>query len=345
MRVKSILFLAAVAAFGQTPASDRTFHFAHAGATQAMQEIATSIRTIGDISQISVDESKKSLNVHGTSDQLGLAEWMFNSMDVTSPAPANPAIHEYRMPSGTDDVVRLLYLNRGQTMEDFQELATLARTIGDIRRAFTYNASKILALRGTADQLTMAGWLIDEIEKSGGTPRLHSASSQYHFTDPADQGKADTIQVFYVGNAATIQSFQELATAIRTISEVRRVYTFNTPRAMAVRGSSDQLALAGWLFDRTDKPANAAAAPPSAIYNYQAVDPRENSVQVFTVTHTATPADFQKLATQIREATSIRRVYIYNAPRIMVLRGTTDQLVQAEGLLKQLDPPDFPAGK
>jgi hypothetical protein len=75
------------------------------------------------------------------------------------------------------------------------------------------------------------------------------------------------------------------------------------------------------------------------------VDPRENSVQVFTVTHTATPADFQKLATQIREATSIRRVYIYNAPRIMVLRGTTDQLVQAEGLLKQLDPPDFPAGK
>jgi hypothetical protein len=144
MRTQLIAFLVAtgVVAFGQTPASDRTFYFAHTGGTQAMGEVATSVRTIGDISQVSVDESKKSLTVHGTADQLALAEWMFNSLDVVSPAVANSAIHEYRTPSGADNVVRLFYLNRGQSTQDFQEFATLFRTIGDVRRVFPTNASK-----------------------------------------------------------------------------------------------------------------------------------------------------------------------------------------------------------
>src|SRR6516165_1050883 len=42
MRTKLIPFLAAAAvAAGQTPASDRTFYFAHTSTLQAMQEIAT----------------------------------------------------------------------------------------------------------------------------------------------------------------------------------------------------------------------------------------------------------------------------------------------------------------
>jgi hypothetical protein len=347
MRTQLIAFLVAttLAAFGQTPESDRTFYFAHTNPTQGMQEIATSIRTIADMTQVSVDESKKSFTVHGTPDQLALAEWMFTGMDVTAPAPSDTAIHEYRMPSGADNVVRLFYLNRGQSIQDFQEFATLFRTLGDVRRVFTTNASKILAMRGSAEQAAMADWIINEVEKSAAESRQHSVSVRYRFADPSDREKADTIQVFYAANAATIQNFQEIATAIRTISDIRRVYTYNTPRAIALRGTSDQIALAGWLFDRVDKPANAAPAPPSAIYNYQAVDPRENSVQVFYLAHTTTTPDFQKIATQVRTEASIRRVYSYNAPRVLALRGTVDQLAQAERLLKQLDPPDFPAGK
>jgi hypothetical protein len=351
--MKSIVFLAAsCVAFSQTPSAtassqpgaERTFYFAHAGAPQAMQEIATSVRTIGDMSQVSVDESKKSLTAHGTADQLALAEWLFHGLDVSASTPPNPAIHEYRASSGGDNVVRLFYLNRGQTVQEFQEFATLLRTIGDIRRVFTTNESKILALRGTADQAAMADWLTGEIEKSAAAPRQHSASAQYQLpSNPGPAPNENTMQVFYVGNAATVQSFQEAATLIRTISDMRRVFTYNTPRAMAVRGTADQVALAAWLFDRVDKPANAAPSPPSGVYNYQAVDPRDNSVQVFYLPHTATPADFQKIATQVRTAASIRRVYTYNAPRVMALRGTVDQLAQAERLLKQLDSADLPA--
>jgi hypothetical protein len=282
--------------------------------------------------------------VHGTTDQLALAEWLFTGLDAVDPTPASPAIHEYRTPSSADNVARLFYLNRAQTVQEFQEFATLLRTIGDIRRVFTNNRGRILALRGTADQAAMADWLTNEVEKSAAAPHQHSVSVQYLFpSDPAPRPNENVMQVFYVSNAADIQSFQESATLIRTITDIRRVYTYNTPRAIALRGTADQLALAGWLFDRVDKPANSASSAPSGIYNYQAVDARENSVQVFYLTHTATPLDFQKVATQVRTDASIRRVYSYNAPRVLALRGTADQLAQAERLLKQIDPQDFPA--
>ena len=102
-------------------------------------------------------------------------------------------------------------------------------------------------------------------------------------------------------------------------------------------------ALTAWLFERVDRPANAPPSPPSSIYNYQAVDSRDNSVQVFYLTHVPTTTDFQKIATQVRMDTNIRRVYTYIAPRVLLLRGTADQLPQAERILKQLDPADFPA--
>ena len=48
-----------------------------------------------------------------------------------------------------DDVVRVFYLANTGTVQEFQEVATLVRSIGDIRYTFTYNAPKAAALRGT----------------------------------------------------------------------------------------------------------------------------------------------------------------------------------------------------
>jgi hypothetical protein len=311
-----------------------------------MFEIATAMRVIAEIDAPMVDEAKKSLTAHGTAARLALAEWLFTGMDLASSPPKNPAIHEYRLPAGSDNVVRMFYLDRGQTIQEFQEFATLLRTIGDVRRVYTYNPLKILTMRGTADQAAMADWLIGEIETSAAAPRRHSASVLYHLpSNPGPAPNENTMQVFYVGNAATVQSFQETATLLRTIADVRRVFTYNTPRAVAVRGTADQIALAAWLFDRVDRPAKGPPSQPSEIYNDEAADAFENSVQVFYLTHTATPADLQKVATQVRGVTSVRRIFTYNAPRVLALRGTLDQVENAGRLLKQLDPSDFPAGQ
>src|SRR5260370_1154820 len=65
--------------------------------------------------------------------------------------------------------------------------------------------------------------------------------------------------VFYLADPPTIQQFQELVTLVRSIADIRRLFTYNAPRAVVVRATADQIGLADWLFNQLDKPANLQA--------------------------------------------------------------------------------------
>lgn len=61
-------------------------------------------------------------------------------------------------------------------------------------------------------------------------------------------------RVFYVQNTTSVQEFQELATAIRSVTEIKRVFTYNAQRAILVRGTPGQVALASKFIQDLDKP-------------------------------------------------------------------------------------------
>lgn len=324
---------------------ERVFHFAHTPIEQGTREIATAIRVIAGAQDVLVDFSAGTLSVHGTADQLELAEWLFLGMDRSVPVSLDSAVHEYRLRDGPENVVRLFYLNRGQAVKDFQEFATLVRTIAEIRRVYSISETKILAMRGTADQISMADYFTNELEKSAGAPHPHSVAPEYLLpVVPSPRPNENATRIFFVANTPTIQDFQELAALIRNIAEIRWVFTYNTPKAIAMRGTSDQLAFAEWLFNEIDQPRNGESSHASGPYNYPDSTTTENanSVRVFYLHHTATVQDFQRIAVTIRTATGIRRLFTYNSPHALVLRGSLDQVEQAQRLLTQLDPADFP---
>ena len=62
------------------------------------------------------------------------------------------------------------------------------------------------------------------------------------------------VKVFYVTNATTAQEFQEISTAVRTITNIRQVFTYNAQKALIVRGSVDAVVLADKLIRDLDKP-------------------------------------------------------------------------------------------
>lgn len=64
----------------------------------------------------------------------------------------------------------------------------------------------------------------------------------------------NVVKTFFITNAATVQEFQEIATAVRTITDLRRVYTYNALKAMVVRGPADAVALAEKLVKDLDRP-------------------------------------------------------------------------------------------
>jgi hypothetical protein len=316
--------LSACMAFGQDTA--RVFHLHHISSEPDLNEFATVVRTIADIPRVSADAAQKTLSVSGTASQVAIAEFLFTELDrQTVPDSVS---QEFRV--SNDDVVRLLFVPNAATVQSFQEVATTIRTIADIRRVYAYNSPRALALRGTADQIATAAFLVHELDQPAAAKRTDSR--QYQMIDPNNRGET-AVQVFYLPYTATIQQFQEAATMVRTIAEIRRVFTYNVPRALIVRGLPDQIALAGWMVGELGKPVTAGTA--SQPYKY-AGNPKdsENLIQLFYVKDMPTVAAFQQLATKVRTGTKMRRVFTYNESKAIALRGDEAQLALAQQMLQ-----------
>jgi general secretion pathway protein D len=74
-----------------------------------------------------------------------------------------------------------------------------------------------------------------------------SANKRRDYTD-------NVVKTFFVTNAATAQEFNEIQTAVRTITDIRRVYPYVAQKAIVVRGDADAVALAEKLIRDLDKP-------------------------------------------------------------------------------------------
>lgn len=62
------------------------------------------------------------------------------------------------------------------------------------------------------------------------------------------------VKVFYLNNVVKPQDLQEILTAVRTISDIRRIFPMQAQNAILVRGTTDQVALAEKLINDIDKP-------------------------------------------------------------------------------------------
>lgn len=64
----------------------------------------------------------------------------------------------------------------------------------------------------------------------------------------------EVVKVFYLKNVTSVQEFQEVVTAVRSVTDIRRMFTYNAQNAVMARGTVDQINLAEKLFHDLDKP-------------------------------------------------------------------------------------------
>jgi hypothetical protein len=275
-----------------------------------------------------VDAAQKTTSVHGTAVQIATAEWLFTELDRQSLPEF--ATKEFKVPNKEDDVARVFFLHNTPTIQDFQEIATAIRVTVEIRRMFTFNTPRALAVRGTADQVADVGWMIRELDHPATEKRTDSS---VHDIIDTNKYPATKMRVFYLPFTSTIQQFQELATLVRTIGDIQRVFTYNAAKALTVRGNPDQIALTDWLVHELAKPVTTEILA-SMPYTFDFYHDGNNTVRVFYVKDVPTVIAFQQVATQIRTTTKMRRVFTYNETRAIAVRGTEAQLALAEQMLK-----------
>lgn len=238
--------LASVAAAQTPPPVLRILHYTQAETPQDMHEIASVVRAVGQLREVSEDTGGRTLALRGPAAEIALGEWLFVQADQP-PRTQQSEPKEFRV--SDNDVARVFYLTSTGNVQSLQEVATLVRSIAEIRILFTYNAARVIALRGTPDQLKMAEWLLKELDQPSSARTSAQVAAPRSYTVATD----DLLSIFYVPAASTPQALQETAVYVRNMTKIRRLFTYNAPRAIALRGTAEQIATAAQLIGERDR--------------------------------------------------------------------------------------------
>jgi hypothetical protein len=228
----------AVLMAGLSQAAERVFKFVNTGSAHDAQELATTVRSIAEIRQAFADAEARSMRVQATEEQIALAEWLTAQLDRRPGSPGASSGYEMRLPDGTAQTVRVFYFP-AMERQQAQELTTVVRSIGEIRSSFLYYGARALAIRGTPAQIALTEWLLSEIRRTG-----PSDARDFQLDGKGE----DVVQVFHLPSSYSVERLQQITTATRTSIQIRRMFTFNATRAIAARGSADQIASAARLL-------------------------------------------------------------------------------------------------
>jgi hypothetical protein len=321
-----LLAVLCASAWGQNVS--QVFHFTNTQAPIGIQEITNAVRTVGEIIYATMDANAKTLTVTGTSDQIALATWIFSTLD--QPAPANRATQAFLAAGTTNDVVRVMYLTRPQTLASYQEIVNAVRTIPEVTKVFPYSGQFAIVMRGAASQTAMAEWLFHQLDLTAALQPPSLAAHQYATPGVTN----DQVQVLFFSHPWTTQRMQETVNALRTIPELPRVFPYVAAGAISVRGQPSTLALATWLFGQLDQAALGPAAAPA---EYQMPGGADDMTQVFYLGSGAAPS-LPSVVTAVRAA-SQKPVFPVMSLNALVMRGTATQVAAADLLIRQMARP------
>jgi hypothetical protein len=214
----------------------RIFYLPFTSTTKELQEAVTLIRSLADIRYMFTVDAPKAMAIRATADQSALAEWLVGELAKPPDSDATP----YRMLGSEDDVAQVLRVPRTKTASELNEIAVAIRTIGRIRQLFTYDSGQAVAVRGSSDQISLAQWLAQQLDHPG-------ISNEHQMSE----GPENIVRVFYLPHTASVAEFQKKVKYVRTHVDTKWACTYNTPRALIMRGTSAQIALAQQLVAET----------------------------------------------------------------------------------------------
>jgi hypothetical protein len=149
------------------PEVARVFYLAHSQTPRDIQEMITTIRSIADMQRIFIYNAHRAVALRGPADRVALAQWLVSELDRPANEPSTSGAHQYELPAGPDNQVRIFYLNPADTVDRRQQIASEVRTTLHVGRLFVYNPLGALTVRGTVGQIATADRLLNELKEPG----------------------------------------------------------------------------------------------------------------------------------------------------------------------------------
>jgi hypothetical protein len=214
-----------------------------------------------------------------------------------------------------------------------QSLAPLLRTIANLTEAKAGNTPQTLTLRGAAEQISLAEWLIGALDR----PSAPATSSQTALPN------GEAVLVWYAQSGPSTQGQSEVLNATRAIAGAQLMMPFPALKAAAIRGAAEQVAIAEWALRALDR---ASPAPQTARYSVPD-SPRDpvtgrlsgpaGEVRIFYFQAVQPSSTFAAIMNAVRTMAGITLMMPVTSTRTIAARGTAAQMDLAESLIREFD--------
>jgi hypothetical protein len=153
-------------------------------------------------------------------------------------------------------ITREMKFEHANSAQQYQEIATVLRGVGQLPFVQLMETAGRISFRGPREALPACEWLVRQLDKP--RPAQLPAASEIFQGEPHPHGE-DRFRVFHLAHAASPQQLQETATVLRDVVLLRYVITYNETRAVAIRGTEEQIKFAARLLAELDRQPGKAA--------------------------------------------------------------------------------------
>jgi hypothetical protein len=216
------------------------FYLAYTQSGPDLQELVNLTRSIADIQRFFPCQAITGIVARGTPEQLDMVGWVLNELDQPA-GSLKPGHRDHPFPSDPRAGTAQLYVLANTDLpRSIQEIVNGTRSLADIQRCFPYNSRKVLAMRGTSDQIAFADWTLGLLDRPVPGP-IDTAAHEYRYND----GPWPTIaRVFFLNHIDNPQQLQQAVNEVRSATGILRAMPISNSNAIAVRGTGDQVSRA-----------------------------------------------------------------------------------------------------
>jgi hypothetical protein len=234
------------------------------------------------------------------------------------------------------DILKTFYLREGTSSQRLSEILRTLRQGLNLKYMIMNTSVTGITVRDTPERVAQAENLLAQSGLRDSSAAVAINSDKEH------PDESHIVQTFYLGDSSTQVSLVEIVTALRTVLNIRLVASNKNAKAIAIRDTRGQVALAGKLIADLDRSPSGAGLQVSAIIDAGKAselgrrDPGGTEREI-SLRNVQTEEGAKDIVVALR--TLLNNPQIEAGGSMIVLRDTESNLLIAERIVADLDKP------
>ena len=232
-------------------------------------------------------------------------------------------------------IVKTFYFRDGTSDRRLSEILTTLRQQLNLRYLIMNTGVTGITVRETPERVAQAENLLAQFELRASSPAVAMNSSR-------QPDEAHIVQTFYLDDSSSQKDLVEIVTALRTLLNIRYVATNKNAKAIAIRDSASQIALAAKVIADLDRSRPGAGVQASAVIDAgRTSESGRRDVggpeRQISLSNAQTEEGIREILVALR--TLLDNALVEAKGNMIIVRDTETNLLVAERIVADLDKP------